>query len=74
MLIDAHAHLDLYSEESLERALQEISHIPVFTISNSVDLPSYQRNLEIAERCAWVLPTFGCILGKPSSTLIAWTT
>jgi TatD DNase family protein len=58
MLIDAHAHLDKY-EEALEGALAEIEQHRIFTISNSMDLPSYQRNLEIAERCDWVLPTFG---------------
>lgn len=59
MLIDAHAHLDHYQDESLEAALEEIRQIPVFTISTSMDISSYQRNLEIAERCEWVLPTFG---------------
>jgi TatD DNase family protein len=58
MLIDAHAHLDRYEEE-LEAALAEIEQHGIFTISNSMDLPSYHRSLGIAERCAWVLPTFG---------------
>ena len=58
MLIDAHAHLDRY-QEHLEAALEEIRGGPIFTISNSMDIPSYQHNLEIAERCEWVLPTFG---------------
>jgi TatD DNase family protein len=58
MLIDAHAHLDRY-QEHLEAALEEIRQVPIFTISNSMDLPSYQRNLEIAQSCEWVLPTFG---------------
>ena len=59
MLIDAHAHLDHYQDEPLEAALEEIRTYPVFTISNSMDIPAYQRNLEIAEQCEWVLPTFG---------------
>ena len=58
MLIDAHAHLDHY-QEPLAAALEEIGHYPVFTISNSMDVASYRRNLEIADRCEWVLPTFG---------------
>jgi TatD DNase family protein len=58
MLIDAHTHLDQY-EETLEAALAEIEQQRIFTISNSMDIPSYQRNLEIAARCDWVLPTFG---------------
>ena len=58
MLIDAHAHLDKY-EEALEAALAEIEQHRIFTISNSMDLPSYHHNLEIAEKRDWVLPTFG---------------
>ena len=58
MLIDAHAHLDKY-EEALQAALAEIEQQRIFTISSSMDLPSYHRNLEVAERCNWVLPTFG---------------
>ena len=58
MLIDAHSHLDGYTE-GLESALQEISQHRILTISNSMGLPSYQRNLEIAGSCDLVLPTFG---------------
>ncbi len=58
MLIDAHAHLDHYGDE-LESALGEIKQRHIFTIGNSMDLPSYRRNLEIAEMCDLVLPTFG---------------
>ena len=62
MLIDAHAHLDRYDlidEHALESALADITEHGIFTISNSMDLPSYSRNLEISERCDLVLPTFG---------------
>jgi TatD DNase family protein len=58
MLIDAHAHLDRYGDE-LESALMEITQHGIFTISNSMDPSSYRRNLEIAEKCHLVLPTFG---------------
>jgi len=58
MLIDVHSHLDRY-EENLEYVLEEIRRHRIFTISNSMDLPSYKRNLEIASRCNLVLPTFG---------------
>ena len=58
MLIDAHSHLDGYGEE-LESVLKEMSQHQIFTIGNSIDIPSYQRNLEIASRCDLVLPTFG---------------
>ena len=58
MLIDAHAHLDKYGQE-LQRALEEIEKHKIFTIAVAMDLPSYQRNLEIGQMCDLVLPTFG---------------
>jgi TatD DNase family protein len=58
VLIDAHAHLDKY-EDALESVLEEITQHRIFTVSTSMDLPSYRRNLEIGARCAHVLPTFG---------------
>jgi TatD DNase family protein len=58
MLIDAHAHLDKYGEE-LQQAVEEIEKHRILTIGVSMDLPSYQRNLEIAEMSGLVLPTFG---------------
>jgi TatD DNase family protein len=62
MLIDAHAHVDRYDlvgERALESALGEITQHRIFTISNSMDYPSYRRNVEISEMCDLVLPTFG---------------
>jgi TatD DNase family protein len=62
MLVDAHSHIDRYDlvdEQALESALAEITQHGIFTISNSMDLSSYRRNLEIGEMCDWVLPTFG---------------
>ena len=58
MLIDAHTHLDHY-REGLESVLKEINRHRVFSISNSMGLESYERNLEIAELCNLVLPIFG---------------
>ena len=49
MLIDAHSHLDRYGEDMLESALAEITEHSIFTVANSMDLPSYRRNVEIAE-------------------------
>ena len=62
MFVDAHAHIDRYDladEGSLESALSEITQYGIFTISNSMDLPSYERNLEIGNLCDLVLPIFG---------------
>jgi len=57
-LIDAHVHLDSYSDE-VESALEEITKHRILTISNSVDIPSYERNIEIGSACDFVIPTFG---------------
>jgi len=62
MLIDAHAHLngyDLQDAGALDAALAEIARHGIFTISNSMDLPSYRRNQEIAAMSDFVLPVFG---------------
>ena len=62
MLIDAHSHVDRYDlvgDRALESALAEISQHQILTISNSMDLASYERNLELSKTCEWVLPTFG---------------
>ncbi len=58
MLLDAHSHLDLYAD-ALDSALEEIRQHCILTVSNSLGLESYQRNLEIAQVCDWVLPIFG---------------
>jgi TatD DNase family protein len=58
MLIDAHVHLDKYGP-ALKQALQEIRTHQVFTIAVAMDVPSYERSLEIGDECDLVLPTFG---------------
>jgi len=62
MLIDAHAHLDRYGvagEPALDSALAEIARHRILTISNSMDLPSYRRNVEISGQSNLVVPCFG---------------
>ncbi|MDH4269069.1 MAG: TatD family hydrolase [Dehalococcoidia bacterium] len=58
MLIDAHCHLDRY-EENLTYALEQITQHRIFTISNSMDLPSYKQNVKIAATSDLILPLFG---------------
>ena len=58
MLIDTHAHLDLYTE-NLDVVLAEIKQHQIITVSNSVDLESYRLNCEIAGRSKLVIPVFG---------------
>ncbi len=62
MLIDAHAHIDRYDlleAEALQTALDEIHRHRILTISNSMDISSYERNLEIAKKSDFILPIFG---------------
>jgi len=62
MFIDAHAHLDGYDAlgpPALQAALEEIERNRIFTISNSMDLPSYRRGLEIARHSPRILSIFG---------------
>jgi TatD DNase family protein len=62
MYIDAHAHLDRFAhagQGGLESALDEIARHRILTISNSMDLPSYERNQAIAARSDRILPTMG---------------
>ena len=58
-LIDAHAHLDQYSDIELPRVIEEIEKNNTLTISTAMNPDSYQRAREIAARCRYVLPTFG---------------
>ncbi len=58
MLIDAHCHLDRY-KENLGHALEQIKQHRIFTISNSMDLPSYKQNVKIAATSDFILPIFG---------------
>jgi len=58
VLIDAHCHLDRY-KENLGYALKQTKQHRIFTISNSMDLPSYKQNVKIAANSALILPVFG---------------
>jgi TatD DNase family protein len=58
MLIDAHCHLDRY-KQNLAYALKEVEEYQIFTITNSMDLPSYKQNVRIAATSDLILPVFG---------------
>jgi TatD DNase family protein len=58
MLVDAHCHLDRY-RENLAYALEQIKQHQIFTITNSMDLPSYKQNVKIAATSDLILPIFG---------------
>jgi TatD DNase family protein len=59
MFIDAHAHIDHYSDELLPQVLAEIEAQQQLTIGVTVDPASYARARTLAERCSWIIPTFG---------------
>lgn len=59
MLLDAHAHLDKYTEEELDHALQQIEERRILTISVATELDSYRRATEIASRSRLIIPAFG---------------
>lgn len=58
MLIDAHTHIAKY-ENNIDAVLKEINDNNILTISNSMDVLAYERNLKIAEKCKLIIPTFG---------------
>jgi TatD DNase family protein len=59
VLIDAHAHLDQYSDDELPEVLQEIEESPTLTISTAMNPKAYCRARELAGQCRYVIPTFG---------------
>lgn len=59
MRVDAHAHVDHYGPEPLDRALQEIDRLRIVTLAVSMDLASYEAAQRIAVRSPLILPAFG---------------
>ena len=58
MLVDAHVHIDHYADR-LDEALAQIAAQRIQTVCVAMDIPSYQRTLEIASRSPYLIPTFG---------------
>jgi TatD DNase family protein len=59
MLLDVHTHIDSYLGGYSEIALEQIRHLRILSISNSMSFLSYAKNKEIAKKCPFVIPTFG---------------
>ena len=59
MYIDAHAHLDKYDDSQIAGVVESIEREEILTLSVSVDVSSFLRNEEIAERSNLVVPGFG---------------
>ncbi len=58
MFIDAHAHLDMYKGNRRD-IISQIEESKIFTISNSIDIPSYRENMILSEFSEYIIPTFG---------------
>jgi len=58
MLVDAHAHIDWYTD-ALPDALSQIEKLRILTMAVAMDVPSYVKTLEIARSSPYIIPTFG---------------
>lgn len=57
--VDAHSHIDKYTADDIDIVLDEIDQHRILTLGVSVDPTAYRRTLEIAHRCAYIVPSFG---------------
>jgi TatD DNase family protein len=58
MLVDAHAHIDWYTD-TLPEALSQIEKLQILTMAVAMDVPSYLKTLEIARSSTLIISTFG---------------
>lgn len=58
MLVDAHAHLDWYTDAWTE-ALNQIEKLRILTLAVAMDVPSYLKTLELARSSSLIIPAFG---------------
>ncbi|MDD2337166.1 MAG: TatD family hydrolase [Geobacteraceae bacterium] len=58
MLVDAHAHIDWYTD-TLPVALRQIENLRILTMAVAMDVPSYLKTVEIARSSPYIIPTFG---------------
>jgi TatD DNase family protein len=58
MLVDAHAHIDWYTD-ALPAALGQIERRRILTMAVAMDVPSYLKTIEISRSSPFIIPTFG---------------
>jgi len=58
MLVDAHAHIDWYTD-ALSEALSQIEKLRILTMAVAMDVPSYLKTVDIARSNPTIIPTFG---------------
>lgn len=59
MYVDAHSHLEMYTDADLVRVLKTIERERILTFGVSIDVSSFVRTEEIAKRSDFVVPSFG---------------
>lgn len=59
MLLDVHTHVDMYKENLISDALDEIREMKILSVSNSMTPKSWDRNLELSKETELIIPTFG---------------
>ncbi|GBD83677.1 putative deoxyribonuclease YcfH [bacterium BMS3Abin02] len=59
MYVDAHTHMDKYTDEELVGVLETIERQRILTFGVSIDVPSFVRTEKIATRSEFVVPSFG---------------
>lgn len=59
MYIDFHNHLDFYTNETIDKAINIINNEKIKTIACSMDEKSYVKNLEISNKSKYIIPIFG---------------
>jgi TatD DNase family protein len=59
LYIDAHAHIDRYSDQQIPQVLAQLAAQQQLTISVAMDPAAYARAGALAQRSPWIIPTFG---------------
>lgn len=59
MLLDAHAHPDMYDDEEAREAIAEMERDHILMIATSMDFPSYQRAKSLGVQSRNLIPAFG---------------
>jgi hypothetical protein len=72
MYIDAHAHIDHYSDELMPQVLAQLEAQQQLTMSVAVDSASYARARMLAERSPWIIRPSASIPGRRINTPATW--
>ncbi len=59
MYIDFHNHLDFYKKDFIYEAINDINKNNIKTVACSMDLNSYNKNIELVKDSKFIIPTFG---------------